>query len=150
VLVNKHESLLSSNPIPSATASEYCQSFFDPYELSSGDEEYLMPNDVAEMTPGQSDSAAGLLTATRLHLNSLPEAPKNRGQINPNLNDYHSDAMEISSTFWLPDMPHRWRQHKTMHSMYAELSNVANNILSILLHGVGVEAGFFLGRHSIG
>jgi len=32
VTVNKHESLPSSNPIPSATASGSCQSSFDPYD----------------------------------------------------------------------------------------------------------------------
>jgi hypothetical protein len=32
-------------------ASGSCQSSFDPYDLSSNDEEYLMPNNVAEMTP---------------------------------------------------------------------------------------------------
>jgi hypothetical protein len=72
--------------------------------LSSDDEEYLMPNNVAETTPGRSDCAAHLLTAARLYLNSPPEAPKNWGQINPNLNDYHSNPMEISSTFWIPDI----------------------------------------------
>jgi len=53
VLVNyKHESLPSSNLIPFATASGSCQSSFDPYYLSSDDEEYLTPNNVAETTPG--------------------------------------------------------------------------------------------------
>jgi hypothetical protein len=58
VPVNKPQSLLSSNHISSATASQSCQSFFDPYDLSSDDEEYLTPNNVAETTPGQSDCAA--------------------------------------------------------------------------------------------
>jgi hypothetical protein len=62
-----------------------------------------MPNNVAETTPGRSDCAARLLTAIRLYLNSPPEAPKNWGQINPNLNDYHTDPMEISITFSIPD-----------------------------------------------
>jgi hypothetical protein len=52
----------------------------------------------------RSNHAARLLTATRLCLNSPPEAPKNWGQINPNLNDYHSDPMEVSSTVWIPDI----------------------------------------------
>jgi len=38
VPVNKHESLPSSNLIPSAMASGFCQSFFNPYDLSSNDE----------------------------------------------------------------------------------------------------------------
>jgi hypothetical protein len=67
--------------------------------LSSNDEDYLMPNNVSEMTLGRSDNAARLLTASRLYLNSLSEAPKNWGQLNPNLGDYHSDQMGINSIF---------------------------------------------------
>jgi len=109
-----------------------------------------MPNNVAEMTPGQSDRAARLLTPARLYLNSPPEAPKNWGQSNPNLNDYHSDPMEISSTFWLPDITDWWRQQEEMHSKYADLSNVAHDIFSIIPHGVRVEASFSLGKDVIG
>jgi len=98
VPVNELETVLSNNLLPSATASGSYQSLFDPYDLPSDDEEYLTPNNVAETTPGRSDRAARLSTAARLHLNSQPEAPKNWGQINPNLNDYHSDPVEISST----------------------------------------------------
>jgi len=83
-------------------------------------------------------------------LNSLLELPLNWGQINPNLNDYHSDPMESSSTFWLPDINDWWRQQEEMHSKYADLSNVARNIFSIIPHGVGVEASFSLGRDVIG
>jgi len=97
VPVNNLETVPTSNLVPSATASESDQSSFDIYDLSSDDEEYLMPNSVAETTPGQSNRAARLLTAARLYLNSPPEAPKNWGQINPNLNDYHSDPMVFSS-----------------------------------------------------
>ena len=50
--VSTHESLLRSNLIPSETVVGSCQSSFDPYDLSSSDEEYLTPNNVAEMTPG--------------------------------------------------------------------------------------------------
>ena len=102
------------------------------------------------MTPGQSDRTARLLTAARLYLNSPPEAPKNWGQINPNLNDYHSDPMEISSTFWILDITDWWRQQEETHSKYADLSNVARDIFSIIPHGVGVEASFSLGRDVIG
>jgi hypothetical protein len=45
------ESLPSSNPIPCFRACGSCQSSGDPYALSNNDEEYLMPNNVAEMTP---------------------------------------------------------------------------------------------------
>jgi len=150
VLVNKLETVPSSNLVPSATASGSYQSSFDPYNLSSNDEEYLTPNNVAETTPGRSDRAAHLLNAARLHLNSPPEAPKNWGQINPNLNDYHSDPMEISSTFWIPDITDWWRQQEETHSKYADLSNVARDIFSIIPHGVRVEASCSLGRDVIG
>jgi hypothetical protein len=86
----------------------------------------------------------------RLYLNSPPDLPQNWGQINPNLNDYHSDPLEISSTFWLPDITDWWRQQEETHSKYADLSNVACNRFSIIPHGVGVEASFSLGRDVIG
>jgi hypothetical protein len=77
--------------------------------MSSNDEEYLTPDNVAETTPGRSDRAARLLTTARLYLNSPPEASKKWGQINPHLNDYHSNRMEISSTFWILDITDWWR-----------------------------------------
>jgi len=113
--------------------------------MSGDDEEYLMPNNVAKMTPGRSDCAARSLTATRLYLNSPPELPQNWGQINPNLNDYHSDPMEISRTFWLPGITDWWRQQEETHSKYTNLSNVAHDIFSIIPHSVGVEASYSLG-----
>jgi len=150
VPVNTLETVTSSNLVPSATASGSYESSFDAYDSSSDDEEYLPLNKVAKTTPGQSDCAARLLTAARLCLNSPPEAPKNWGQINPNLNDYHSDRMEISSTFWIPDTTDWWRQQEETHSKYADLSNVARNIFSIIPRGVGVEASWSLGRNVIG
>jgi hypothetical protein len=150
VPVNKLETVPSSNLIPSATPSRSYQSSFDLYDSSSDDEEYLKPENVTETTPGQSNRAARLLTAARLYLNSPPDAPKNWGQINPNLNDYHSDAMEISGTLWIPDLTDWWRQQEETHSKYANLSNVAHDIFSIVPHGVGVEAGFSLRRDVIG
>jgi hypothetical protein len=90
------------------------------------------------------------LTAARLYLDSPPEAPKNWVQINPNLNDYHSDSMEISRTFWIPDITDWWRQQEETHSKYADLYNVARDIFSIIPHGVRVEASVTLGRDVIG
>ena len=52
VPVNKYESLLGSNLIPSATASGFLQSSFDPYDLSSDGEGHMMANNGAETTPG--------------------------------------------------------------------------------------------------
>jgi hypothetical protein len=131
-------------------ASRSGQSSYDPYDLCSDDDGYLMPTNVAERTPGRSDRAARLLTATRFNLNLPPEIPQNWGQINPNLNDYHFDQIEIRSTFWLPDITDWWRQQDETHSKYADLSNVARDIFSIIPHGVGVEAGFSSGRDVIG
>jgi len=148
--VTKLENTPNNNFSSSAIASRSGQSSYDPYDLSSDDDEYLMPTDVAEMTPGRSDPAARLLTAARLYLNSPPELPQNWGQINPNLNDYHTDPMEISSTFWLPDITDWWRQRDETHSKYADLSNAARDIFSIIPHGVGVKASFSLGQDVIG
>jgi len=150
VPVNKLESLPSSNLIPSAMASWSCRLSFDPSDFSSNDDEYLTPNNVAQMTPAWSNRAAHLLTTTRLDLNSPPEAPMNWWQINPILNDYHSDPMEISSTFWLPDITVWLRQQEETNSKHADLSNVAPDISSIIPHGVRVEASFSLGQDFIG
>jgi len=118
--------------------------------MSSNYEEYITPNNVAETTPGQSNRTAHFLTATRLYLNSPTEAPKKWGQINPNLNDYHSDPMDISSKFWIPDITDWWRQQEEMRSKYLDLPNVARDIFAIIPHGVGVKASFSLGRDVIG
>jgi hypothetical protein len=79
VLVNKPETVPSSNLVPSAMASGCYQSFFDPYDLSSDDEEYLMPNIVAETTPGRHTRAVHSLTAARLYFNLPSEALKTWG-----------------------------------------------------------------------
>ena len=109
-----------------------------------------MTNDAAKMTPRRSDCTARLLTAARLYLNSPPELPQNWGYINPNHNDYHYDHMEIGSPFWIPDLTNWWLQQKGNHSTYAELSNVASDIFSIIPHGVIVETSFSFGRDVIG
>jgi len=150
VPVNKLETVPSSNLVgPSAMASLSYQSSFVSYDLSSDDGEYLTPNSVSETTSARSDCTACLLTAARLYFISPPEAPRNWGIINPNLNDYHSDQMEISSTLWIPDITDWWQQQEETHSKYADLSNVAHDIFSIIPHGVGVEASFSLGRDVI-
>jgi hypothetical protein len=148
--VTKPEHDQHSNIFPSGNASGFGQSSFDPYDLSSDNDEYIKPKCVAETTPGRSDRAVCLLTAARLYLNSPPESTKNWRKVNPNVNDYHSDPMEISSTLWLPDITDWWRQQEETHSKYADRSNVACDIFSIILHGVGVEASFSLGRYVIG
>jgi hypothetical protein len=148
--MNKQQIFPSSIHNSSAMASQFLQSSFDPYDLSSDDEEYLTPNNVAEMTPRPSDPARLKLTPTRLYLNSPPEATKNWGQINPNLKDYHSNPMEISSIFLITDITDWWRQQEETHSKYAHLSNVARDRFSIIPHCVGVEASYSLRQDVIG
>jgi hypothetical protein len=150
LLVNKSDNTLNNNLSSFEMASRSGQSSYDPYDLSSDDEEYLMPTNVAKTTPGRSDCAARLLTAARLYLNSPPELPQNWGQINPSLNDYHSDPMENRGTFWLQDISDWWQQQEQTHSKYADLFNVARDISSIITHGGRVEASFPLGRDMIG
>jgi len=102
VPVNELETVRCSNLVPATTTSGSYQSSCGPYDFSRDDEEYLTPNNAAEMTPGRSDHAACLLTAARFCLNSPPEPPTNWVHIDPNLNDHHPDQMEISSTLWIP------------------------------------------------
>jgi hypothetical protein len=148
--VTKLENTPNHNFSFSAKASRSGQLSYDPYNLSSDDDEYIMPTNVAKMTPGRSDRAARVLTAARLYLNSPPKLPQNWGQINPYLIDYHTDPMGISSTFWLLGITDWWQQQEETHSKHTDLSNVARDIFSIIPHGVGVEASFPLGRDGIG
>jgi len=148
--VTKHDKLQSNDFIPSAMASQSGQSSFDPFNFCSDDEHYLMPRYVAETTSGRSNCAARLLTAARLHKNSPPESPKNWGQVDPNHDDYNSDLMEISSRLWLPDITEWWHDQEEMHSKSTDLSNVARDIFSIVLYGVGVKASCSLARDVIG
>jgi len=104
LVVVKSDNTLNNNLSFFEMASRGGQSSYDPYDLSSDDDEYSMLTIVTETSPRNSDRAARSLTAARLYLNSPPELPHNWGQSNPNLNDYHSDSMKISCTFWLPDI----------------------------------------------
>ena len=54
--------------------------------------------------------------------------------------------MEISSTFWLPDITDWWRQPEETQSQYADLCNVAPDIFSTIPYRVGVEASLSLGQ----
>jgi hypothetical protein len=114
------------------------QSTLNAYGLARDDEEYLTPSSFAKTTPGRSDCAARFMTVARLYLNSPPEASMNWGQIVPNLNNYHTDPMEISSTFWIPAIADWWHQPEERHSKYANLSKAASDIFTIIPHGVGV------------
>jgi len=140
----KPESVPNNNLFSSTMASRSGQSSYDTYDLTSKDEEYLMPQNVAKTMPSQSDCAVSLLTAARLNSNSPPEMPQNWGQINPNFHDHHSDPREISSTFSIPDITGWWCQQEETYSKYANLSNLPGDIFHIIPHGVGDEACFSL------
>jgi hypothetical protein len=144
------ERIQNDHLITAAMASRSEQSSYDPYDSSSDDEEYIILNNVAETTLGNSDRAAHWLTAARLYLNSRSEFPQNWAQINPNLDGYHSDAMEICCTFWLPDITYWWQQLEERHWMYANLSNVAHDVFSLISLPVWVEARGSLARDVIG
>jgi len=98
VLVTKPETILNNNLVSSWMAFRSGQYSYDPYDMSSDDKDYLMPNHVAEMTPGRSHCAVCILTGTRLYLIWCPESPQNWGKTHPDLNDYHCDPVEISWT----------------------------------------------------
>jgi len=53
--------------------------------------------------------------------------------------------MDISSTFWIADITEWWRQREETQSKYADLSNVARDIFSIIPQGVGAEASLSIG-----
>jgi len=143
--VIKPESVPSNNLFHSAPVSRFGQSSNDSAGLSSDDEEYWMPCNVAEITIKQSNCESSLLTVARIYLNWPSESTKNLGHMNLNLNDYHSDPMQFSSTFWIPDIKHWWWKKEETDSKYANLPSVACDTFSIIPHGVGVEASFLLG-----
>jgi len=89
------------------------------------------------------------MTPARLHSNSPPAAPKNWGQINQNLDDYHSHRMGISSIVRIPDLTDWWFQQEETHLRYANLFNVARDRFSVIPPAVGVESSFPLGRDVI-
>jgi len=134
----------------SATASGLGKSSVHRYDLSSDDERSVRPNSGTDTTPRRSNRAAPLLIPARLYTNSLPEAPRNRGQVDPNLNDYNSDHLAISSRVSLPDVTDWWHQQDKTHSKFTDLSNVAHGTFAIVLQVVGVEESFSLGRDVIG
>jgi len=150
VPIIKPESPPSSNLFPFATTSRPGLSSFDPYDLSSDDKKYLILDNVAETTPGWCNCAVHISIAARLYLNSPPEVTKNCGQNNPNLNDYRSDPMEISSTFCILDIAFCSREQEETHSQYADFSIVGRDIISIIPYGGGVEVSFSPGQDVIG
>jgi hypothetical protein len=149
LLVIKSDNALNNNLSSFEMPWRSGQSAYDPYDLSSDDDKYLRSTNVAETTPRLSDRAACLLTAAKVYLNSPPELPQTWGQINPNLNDCHSDRRQISSTFCLPDITYGWWQQEDTHSKYADLSNVTRDKFFIIPYCVKVEASYSLGQDVI-
>jgi len=68
--VHKPESILNSNLVSSAMACRHGHSLYDLYDLSSNDANYIILNNVAEMTPRCSDCVTRLMTATSLNFYS--------------------------------------------------------------------------------
>jgi len=146
MVVNKPKGIPSNNHFPWAAASGSRQSSLNPNHLSCDDQEYLMPNHVADMTPMQSDHSACLWTTPWLNSNSRPNTTRNWGQINRNLDDYRSDRKEICSIGRIPDITDCRRQWEEMQSKYANISSLTRDIFSIIPHAVGVEARLYLGQ----
>jgi hypothetical protein len=67
------QNIPSSDLVSCATASGSYQLSFDPYDLSSDDEEYITPNNMPQTTLRRSNCAARFYTAVKLYLNSHPE-----------------------------------------------------------------------------
>lgn len=65
------------NLFASAMASRSGASSYDPSNLSSNDDGYLLPEIVAETTPGRSTCTARLYTAARLYFISMPDLQQN-------------------------------------------------------------------------
>jgi hypothetical protein len=142
VPVNRPQSIWSNNLVPSTMASGSGHSSFDSYDLGSDDEQFLMPNNVADTTPGRRDHAACLLTAARLYLNLPPETRQNWWQTIPDHNDYHSNPIEISSTFWISDITGWWhQQEETTHTM--PISPMWRTTYSLLYHMVSERRPVF-------
>jgi hypothetical protein len=70
-------------------------------------------------------------------------------RISANINDYHSDGIEMSSTFWIPEITNWWRQQRETHSEFAVHINDAQDIFSVIPHDVAVEASSSLGQNII-
>ena len=143
--VIKPERVPSINLSTSVTVAGSSQSCFDPSDLSRDDAKYIAPEYVAETTPGWTDCVARLLAAAWSNLNSPPENPKDWGQVNHNLDNYHSEPIGSSRTVSIPGITNWCHQHDKMHWRYTDLSNVERNIFYIIPHSVVVEAISSLG-----
>jgi len=100
----KPENVPGCIPFCPAKASAFVQYSFCPDDLSSDDEEHLMFNSIARTTPIRSDCVACLLTNPSHYQNLLPDAHNNRGQVNSNVINCHSDSIENSFTFQIAEI----------------------------------------------
>jgi hypothetical protein len=132
----------------SRTAFGLSQFTINPSDLSSNANDFIIPNNVAEVTPGCCDRTANVLTAARLNFHSLPHAPKMWGQINQNCSHYHSDRIEISRIFWIHNITIRWHMQEETQSKCANLANVTCDISFCIPYGVRAEATVTL-RHDL-
>jgi hypothetical protein len=145
----KLKNVPGSNLWLSAMASGFGQSTFDLYDLSGDNKEYTMPTSTGEMIPGRIDCTDHIFTVPWLYLHSLPESLYNWAQVNPNINNHYPDAMEISGTFWLPDITNWWGQEEP-NPMNADLSTEACIISFVISPGVGMDPSFSLQRDVLG
>jgi hypothetical protein len=134
------------------SGSVHADSSVSPYDISddSNDGYYSQSQSGLQATPGRSDRAASLITAVRLYLNSPPENLASWGELRPTSSDYLADPLSLSATFWRPDVAAWWKEQEETYSKYADLTNVARDIFSIIHHGIGVESSCSLGRDVIG
>jgi hypothetical protein len=118
--------------------------------LSSSDKVYLRAKSIAETTSRQSNYVSCSLTPAGLNISAPPELLHNLGQINPNINNYHTNCVGIISIYCVPDITARWCQQNQAHSKYTDHSIVAYNIFSFIPCGVRLEGSICLGLHLIG
>jgi len=95
--VIKPKSVPNNNQFSSTLACRSGEPSYDVYDLCSGNEEYIMPNNVAETMPGRSNSIVHWSIAAVLWMNLTPQSPKHGGQRNSTRNDYLSGWIEFSS-----------------------------------------------------
>jgi len=150
LFISDPENILSDNLFPSAMTSGSGRFSSDPCDLSSINEEYLDLQHVAGIAPGLNNCTACILTASRSYLYSPPESPKNWGQVDHTLSDYHSDTLEMRITFWIPDITNCWRQPGKVYSKYVNLCNVPCDRFSIIPHAISLEVSYSIGQDVIG
>jgi len=127
-----HAADRSSQPQRDPRMDGYGAGFGPPTSGRSGSSTVV--ETIRTVFPFQSRNAGGspvpfANSTTRLPVNSPRESQKSCGQIDPQLNECHSDPMEIGISWWIPDITDWWRQQQETHSMYADLNSGARHIL---------------------